>query len=220
MRTLLVIPAFNEGPTLQAVVDSAAPFADEVLVVDDGSVPPVVLQPGVRLVRHERNRGKGAALKTGIRFASNHGFSAVGFMDGDGQHDVNRLPSLWHALERFPVVVGSRCGDWDKKMPFLRRWTNRSMSALLGWFGGQPMPDSQCGFRALRTEVACALPIESDCFEAESEMLLQAAWRGLEIGWVPIPTIYASRPSHIHPLRDTIRFLRMLRRARANRPRA
>lgn len=210
-RRLLVIPAYEEGPELAALVARARPFVSDVLVVDDGSAVP--LSAPCALVRHPVNRGKGAAIVTGLDYARAHGYEQVAFMDGDGQHDVERLPALFAALDTHPVAVGSRRRDWDRAMPWVRRRTNQFMTWLLSRLGGVVMEDTQCGFRALRVEVSERLPLTSRHFEAESEMLLQAAWQGLPIAWVPIPTIYAQRPSHIRAWRDTRRFVAMLWRA-------
>jgi glycosyltransferase involved in cell wall biosynthesis len=211
VRKLLVIPAYEEGPELAAMVTRARQYVHEILVVDDGSAQP--LTADCTVVRHNVNQGKGAAIATGLAYARQHGYAHVAFMDGDGQHDEKYLPALFLALQTHPVVVGSRRRDWDRAMPAVRRLTNLLMTALLSWLGGVRMEDTQCGFRALRVEIIDRLPLTSRHFEAESEMLLQAAWQGLSIGWVPIPTIYAERPSHIRAWRDTCRFLAMLGRA-------
>ena len=96
-------------------------------------------------------------------------------------------------------------------MPFLRRLVNRWMSADISRLAGRDLPDSQCGFRLMNLEDWARLPIVSNHFEIESEMLYQFARAGLSIEFVPIQVIYKKELSKIHPWRDTIRWLRWRR---------
>lgn len=131
MTTLVVIPAYNEGWQLHSVVESVTRFADHVLVVDDGSCPAVSLSSGeVTVLRHGRNQGKGAALRTGLEYALAHGYTKIAFMDGDGQHDPSCLPAFFAALDHYPVAVGTRRRDWTVAMPRLRRWTSMRTDVL------------------------------------------------------------------------------------------
>ncbi|MDR7567921.1 MAG: glycosyltransferase family 2 protein, partial [Armatimonadota bacterium] len=114
MRVLIVMPLYNEEQTLEGVLRAVrwyAPAAD-VLVVDDGSTdrsPEILARfPEVRVVRHPENRGYGASLITGFRYALEHGYDAVVTMDCDEQHEPYLIPDLVSALEGVDIVSGSR----------------------------------------------------------------------------------------------------------------
>lgn len=217
MKLIAVIPAFNEAARVGPVVKQTRSFVETVVVVDDGSSDQTATEAeaaGARVLRHDGNRGKGAAIQTGLRYLQECGADAAVFLDADGQHDPNDIPRLAAAAEAggAGIVVGSRMTDVTT-MPRVRLWTNRFMSWLTGKLARQPVADSQCGYRLVRREVVADLKFSTARFETETEMLIQAGRAGHRITSVPVRTIYlAGRQSHIRPLRDTIRFLRMVAR--------
>jgi len=107
--------------------------------------------------------------------------------------------------------VGTRMSD-THKMPWARKMTNRFMSAQISRLCGQPVPDSQCGFRMMRRDVIPHLFCESNNYDYETEMLLIAAQKGFRITSVPVSTIYGEEKSKIHPVRDAVRFLKLISR--------
>jgi glycosyltransferase involved in cell wall biosynthesis len=223
MRLCALIPAYNEADNIARVVRGCAEHVDEVLVVDDGSADDTAgaaEAAGATVIVHKRNAGKGAAIRTGFAYVRGHDFDAVVLLDGDGQHDWNEIPRFIETSERTsaPVVLGDRMGD-IAQMPALRRWTNRTTSRIISRLARQRIPDSQCGFRLLRTEVLADLDLKTANYETESEMLLQAADAGHRIESIPITTIYNAAPSHIHPVRDTWRFIKLAARALVRRTR-
>jgi glycosyltransferase involved in cell wall biosynthesis len=210
-----VIPAFREEKRIGEVVAAARRHAAAVVVVDDGSPDGTAAAgeaAGATILRHERNRGKGAALRTGFEYVRRQGGRAVVCLDADGQHDPDEIPKFIEAYRRtgIPVLVGNRMAD-PAGMPFLRRCTNRFMSALLSREMHQYVPDTQCGYRLFACEVTPFMAGRTDRFAAESEVLLLLAARGVRIGSVRIRTIYRDERSKINPLADTLRFFRMLR---------
>lgn len=222
-RFAVVVPAYREGGRIGAVVKGIRVHAPLVVVVDDGSPDGTAAEAeaaGAHVIRHPRNQGKGAALETGFAYAAQQGMDFVITLDADGQHDPAHIPQLvaLHREQGVPVVVGSRMGD-PRTMPWLRRLTNRGMSALLSWIMGQHVADTQSGYRLYRTDVLPLVKAESGGFAAESETLLNLAAAGVRIGEVPIRVIYGDEKSKIRPVRDSVRFLGMLwnhrRRARA-----
>ena len=220
----VVIPCLNEAAAIGRVASAIRILFPFVIVVDDGSADDtsaVATRAGATVLRHERPNGKGAALRTGWKHALDAGFSWVLSMDGDGQHAPEDIPKF---LERgnqndVALVSGNRM-DRPGAMPFVRRSTNRFMSWQLSRIAGVPLPDSQCGFRLMRLDCWARLPICTDCFEIESEVLLQFARAKLGIGFVPIQVIYAKEKSKIRPVRDTIRWWRWLKTARESAARA
>jgi glycosyltransferase involved in cell wall biosynthesis len=218
-----VLPAFNEGERIGAIVRAVREHCPAVVVVDDGSADRTAAEAeaaGARVIRHPQNQGKGAALDTGFRYARQQGWEALVTLDADGQHDPREIPKFLEAYQRtrIPILVGNRMAN-PRAMPLVRLWTNRFMSWLLSRVMGQYVPDTQCGFRLFQCDVVPFLTAASGRFAAESEVLLQAAARGIRIDAVRIVTIYGGEKSKMRPIPDTIRFFRMLQRYRRERRR-
>ena len=214
MKLCALIAAYNEAANIAQVVRGCAPLVDEVLVVDDGSsdeTTQIAEAAGATVIVHQRNAGKGAAIRTGFDYVRGHEFDAVVLLDGDGQHDWREIPRFVEAAERTgaAIVLGDRMQD-VAGMPALRRWTNRTTSRVLSRLARQPISDTQCGFRLVRTRVLADLDLKTANYETESEMLVQAALAGHRIEDLPITTIYNAAPSDIHAVRDTWRFIRLV----------
>lgn len=214
MKAMAVIPAKDAAGTVGDVVRGLRRVLPdlEVLVVDDGSGDETgarAREAGARVERHDVNRGKGAALQTGFDAAVAAGAEAVLALDADGQHDPASAPGLLAALEHADVVVGTRNAD-RRGMPWLRKATNDVTSWWVSRLAGQRIEDSQSGYRAIRADVIRRVRPASTRFEYESEFLVAAARAGFRVGSAPIPTLYNAPGSHIHPLRDTIRFVRFV----------
>jgi glycosyltransferase involved in cell wall biosynthesis len=215
-RCCVLIPAFQEERRIAEVVRQALQYVRDIIVIDDGSSDRTVdeaTRAGAVVLRHGANKGKGAALQTGFAYAREKGFDLVITMDADGQHDPATLPDFLEAYVRtgIPVLLGNRMGD-QEHMPFVRRWTNRYMSWLLSRHLGQYVPDTQCGYRLYRCDAIPGVSSESTGYAAESEILLLMARKGVRIDSVRLAAIYNDSRSKIHPVRDTIRFFKMLRR--------
>jgi glycosyltransferase involved in cell wall biosynthesis len=207
-----VIPCLNEAANIVEVVTSARRMVPKVFVIDDGSrdqTSDLAKMAGAEVLRHESPRGKGAALHTGWEHAKNRGFRWALTMDGDGQHSARDIAKFFQSAERSgaKLVVGNRMNH-PEGMPWLRRLVNRWMSERISTLAGVPLPDSQCGFRLMNLETWARLPVRATHFEIESDALLAFAAHGCGIGFVPIEVIYKSEQSKIHPLRDTVRWLR------------
>jgi glycosyltransferase involved in cell wall biosynthesis len=210
-----VIPCLNEASAIGNVVRAAQVFLPQTLVIDDGSsdeTANVARAAGAVVLRHDRPQGKGSALRTGWKYASDHGFSWVLCLDGDGQHAAGDIPKF---LDRavagdVALVVGERMHA-PGSMPIVRRLTNRFMSWRLSRLAGVRLTDTQCGFRLMHLPSLARLPVNTNCFEIESDVLVQFATAGLGIAFVPIQVIYADERSKIRPLRDTFRWWKWLR---------
>lgn len=213
-----LIPCLNEAAAIGTVVRAVQEFLPDAVVIDDGSsdaTGQVARAAGAVVLRHEQSRGKGAALRTGWSYAIERNFLWTLCLDGDGQHAPADIPKF---LERaaagdVAAVIGERMHA-PGSMPLVRRLTNRFMSWRLSRLAGTRLTDTQCGFRLLHMPSLARLAIRADCFEIESELLVQFARAGLGIAFVPIQVIYAEERSKIRPLRDTLRWWKWLRQVK------
>lgn len=217
----VLIPAYNEERNIARVAGAVRDLGFSVLVVDDGSkdaTPKIVRDlPGIQSILSPVNEGKGASLRKGFERFLSRGGDAVVLMDADGQHSVDELEAFVRALdEGADLVIGNRMHN-PTGMPRIRRWTNRFMSGLLSAAASRSIPDTQCGYRALKREALKRLQLSAGRFEIESEMLLEAARLGLEIRSIPIRSVYEGGASKINPITDTLRFFSFLFKYRRRR---
>ena len=215
---LAIIPAYCEERFIGQVVRRVLKYVQTVVVVDDGSPDNTAAEAekaGAKVIRHAENLGKGAALKKGLEFAVSMEAAFFLFLDGDGQHDPSEIPAFIESINssHADLVVGNRMRNLES-MPLIRRWTNQFMSWQIGRICKIPVPDSQCGFRLARKELLPVLMAPSNRFEFESESIILAARQGFRLGFVPIRTIYTDQHSKIRPLRDTVRYLRLIHKYR------
>jgi glycosyltransferase involved in cell wall biosynthesis len=211
LRCAAVIPCWNEATTIRSVVDGAMREVSAVWVVDDGSSDSTKVEAegaGAKVIRHETNLGKGAAVRDGLAAARAAGFEIAVILDGDGQHDPAEIPKLLDAARASAdLVIGNRmsaCTAMDRTRRFVNRW----MSARMERRFGVTCPDSQCGFRCVRLEAWEKMKWRENRFELESEMIASFARAGLKIAFVPVACLRARRPSRIHPIVDTLRWFR------------
>lgn len=217
---LVIIPAYNEEKNIARLVSSARSLGFPVLVVDDGSsdlTAAAAKGSGAEVLLTATNQGKGSALRRGFSWFLDKNYTAAIVMDSDGQHDPKELESFLKALNQdgCQVVVGNRFDD-PKGMPRLRRVTNRFMSWIISTVTKQNIPDSQCGYRAIRRGVLQKISLKTSYFEIESEILLEAARHGFKIISIPTRCVYQGEKSRINPVRDTARFFRFLFKYLAN----
>ena len=135
-------------------------------------------------------------------------------MDGDEQHDAASIPDFIKALEsgEWDVVVGSRMNE-VKEMPGIRIWTNQTTSRVISRLARQNIPDSQSGYRIIRTAALKGMELVTRRYDTESEILIRAGRRGFTISAIPIESIYTDGISHINPFVDTLRFIRLVWRS-------
>ncbi len=210
----VLIPALDCADTIASVVSGARGFVERVVVVSDGSRDATAARAeaaGAEVVRHERTRGKGAALRTGMECLALRGVSQVLTMDGDGQHLSDQIPVLLRAAAQEPAAlwIGARQVDPGATTP-ARLFGNRFANRWVEIACGLTLPDTQSGFRVYPLRATLALGVRADHFAFETEVLIRAARRGIPIRSIPVQTYYppiAERVSHFEPLRDTVRII-------------
>jgi glycosyltransferase involved in cell wall biosynthesis len=212
----VIIPAYNAAASLGPLVRAVCAQGLDVIVVDDGSSDAtgrIAKEQGAQVVPLQANCGKGIALRAGFRHAVDAGYAGVVTMDGDGQHNPQDLPLLLKSAEKSAakVVVGNRMSE-ARAMPWVRRLTNQTMSRIISALIRQKVPDSQCGFRFIHREVLENTRLTATHYDIETELLLAAGRKGWSVVSEPIHTIYGGQESHIRPVRDTFRFLRLVAR--------
>jgi glycosyltransferase involved in cell wall biosynthesis len=213
-RTAILIPALNCGATIGAVVSGARKHVQDVLVVSDGSSDATVAHAtaaGASLVTHERPRGKGAALLTGMRALAERGCTRVLTMDGDGQHLSDQIPILLQAsdADRDALIIGARQVDPTSVAP-IRLFGNRFANRWVEIACGQALPDTQSGFRVYPLRETLALRAHARHFAFETEVLIRAARGGLPIRSVPVKVYYppvGEHMSHYRRVVDTVRII-------------
>lgn len=211
-RILALIPAYNEAERLGGVIAATKPQLP-VLVVDDGSkdqTAAIAEAARVEVYRQIPNQGKGVALRTGFRWALDHGCDAVITLDADGQHDPAEIPKFLdlYAARQPDLIIGER---QFTKMPFPRNLSNTFGRWLFSKALGQPVRDNQSGYRLIsRRLMEATLDSREGGFEFEVEMIVTCVRRGYTLAGVPIRTIYAGQGSHIKPVPQTIHFFRVV----------
>jgi glycosyltransferase involved in cell wall biosynthesis len=213
-----VIPAYFEEAHVREVVRRTRRQLEHVLVVDDGSGDATAARAregGADVFVHSENRGKGAAIKSGLRYWLDREAEFVLLLDADGQHLPEEIDRFLNAAAagNAALFIGTRMSD-TSRMPFLRRAVNRYMSRQISHICGQHIPDTQCGFRMLHRRLIPHLLVGTNKFDYETEMLILASRNGFRIHSVPISTVYSDEVSSIRPVHDTLRFFKLMRRYR------
>jgi glycosyltransferase involved in cell wall biosynthesis len=208
MKVCVLIPAFGEAATIADVVHGVCAHVADVVVVDDGSTDDTAAHAraaGAEVLRHEQNRGKGQAIRTGLEHVLTRPFSHVLLMDGDLQHRPEDVVKLIDAARTTgaDLIVGERVFD-KSRMPRSRYYSNTIGSRALSSFIGSPVKDSQSGFRLIRCDALRDLRLTATGYEIETEMLIKLARRGVRMASVPVALSYAAK-SKLRPIRDTTR---------------
>jgi glycosyltransferase involved in cell wall biosynthesis len=186
-RTLAVIPCCNEEDTVANVILKTKRFVNQVVVIDDGSsdeTKKIAKEAGATVISHKKNKGKGAAIRTGFQYALDNDFDYIVTIDGDGQHNPLEIPDLLGNVMNNgnDISVGYRVGN-DSEMPMWRRVGKRVLDYTTSMGTGGFVTDSQCGFRAFNKKaVAQIMPqLKGDAFSVESEQLIKAHESGLKV---------------------------------------
>jgi glycosyltransferase involved in cell wall biosynthesis len=228
-QTAAIIPAYQDEKHIGDIVRRVRQQLDQVLVVDDGSTDRTAQrarEAGAEVIVHSENRGKGEAIKTGLGHWLAAPTSSSGgldrevawaiLLDSDGQHlpeEIDRFLAAAASTTGPTFFLGNRM-DNVAGMPFIRRVVNRYMSRQISRACKQEIPDTQCGFRMLDHQLIPQLLGGGDRFDYDTEVLIIASRNGYRIESVPITTVYTDQVSKIRPLRDAVRFLKLMWRYR------
>jgi glycosyltransferase involved in cell wall biosynthesis len=216
----VIVPCYNEeGVIRETVAELRRVFAAapswELVVVNDGSSDRSreILEelaaevPDLEVVHHERNRGYGAALKTGIRKAS---ADLIVITDADGTYPNERLPEFVELAKDADMVVGARTAT-DVQYPFIRKIPKLFLRRYASWLAGQSIPDINSGMRVFRKSVAERFfKILPDTFSFTMTITLSMLTNRYDVRFVPIGYKTRIGKSKIKPIRDTLRFCQLL----------
>lgn len=217
MKPIIIIPALNPEKNLLDLIQKLRKKDIEILLVDDGSSKEhknifkiLKNQYGCHVITHEKNLGKGAALKTGISFCSINFPDSSGYItaDADGQHLFEDILKVYKALENNPHSLVLGCRDFNKNdVPFKSKWGNKITSFIYLCSIGKRCNDTQTGLRGIPMEYTdSALSIPGDRFQYEMNLLLEFGKRNINFVSIPISTIYLekNKSSHFNPVLDSI----------------
>ena len=214
LEIVVVIPTYNNGKTLAAVIEEVCRYADDIIVVNDGSTDDTanILEqyPAIRTITHPVNKGKGTALKHGLSQAKKEGFRYAITIDSDGQHFASDIPCFIEAIEKEPdtLLVGARNLASDN-MPGKNTFANKFSNFWFRLETGLKLEDTQSGYRLYPLR---KMNVQS-CwytakYEFELEAIVFAAWEDVAVKNIPIHVYYppqAERVSHFRPFRDFTR---------------
>ena len=209
----VVIPTYNNDRTLGGVIAGVRRYCADIFVVNDGSTDRtaevLASTEGIRTIAYARNRGKGYALRRGLRAAREAGYRYALTLDSDGQHDPDDIARFIERIERRPdtLLIGARNLTADN-MPARNTFANRFSNFWYLVETGRRLEDTQSGFRLYPLRQLGRLRSLCSRYEFEVEVIVRAAWRGVEVENIPVRVYYApdgERVSHFRPLRDFTR---------------
>jgi len=201
---VVCIPAFNEGKTIGRVVRQSKTFSSHVLVCDDGSIDETSFEAasnGAMVAKHERNLGKGAALRTLLHEAAKLNPDVIVTLDGDGQHDPSEIPLLVAPVLEgtADVVIGSRFSG-DNRIPLYRQMGNSVLTIITNWSAGTKLRDTQSGFRVYSSRVIPCIMITENGMGVDSEILVEIARERFRIEERNVSVSYSGDTSTFNPV--------------------
>ncbi len=219
MRAVAIVPTYQNASTLRAILDGLEDAGLSLLVVDDGSTDGTAQlldawlaeKPGRDRISFATNRGKGAALAAALAHPALSAFDVALTVDADGQHRIDDARAVLAAAGTNALVTGAR----DERAP---GYPASSLAGRRLWavgvrsVTGLGVSDPVCGLRAYPLDAIRPLRCRSGRYAWEEELLIRAAWHGIEIREVPIATIYqprGERVSHFRIVRDWTESLRV-----------
>ena len=194
MLKIVCIPAYNEEKTIDNIVKRSLNFVDKVIVCDDGSqdfTSKRAEQSGAVIIKHEKNKGKGAAFKSLFNYAKKINADIMITIDGDGQFLPEEINKLMNPIveKNVDVVLGNRY-DSNKEMPTYRQVGNKVLDKITQLASNLPFNDTQSGFRAYSKKAIESINFFTDGFGVDSEIIVDASNKGLKISEEKITVLY------------------------------
>ena len=190
----IIIPAYNEEKVIQKTLEELYQegYTKNIVIIDDCSTDNtkrIATKFGF-LIEQKINKGQGAALRTGIKYALEQGAKKIVTFDSDGQHDPKDIKSILDELDKFEVVLGSRFIGQTTNLPLLRRIMLKGSVILCRLFYGLKLTDSHNGLRGFRSESASKIMITEDRMLHASEILQRISEQKLSYTEVPVHIRY------------------------------
>ena len=194
MLKLVCIPAFNEEKPIVDVIKKSLNYADQVIVCDDGSSDLTAEQAkiaGAVVIKHEKNMGKGDAMKSLFKYAKDIDADVMVTIDGDGQFLPEQIGTLLEPIldNSYDVVIGNRFSD-DKEMPSYRKIGNKMLDRITKLAAELPFSDTQSGFRSYSKKAIQSIDFSTSGFGVDSEILINAVDKGLKITEIDVTVLY------------------------------
>jgi len=209
-KCCVIIPTYNNNQTIEKVISDVLVYTTQIIVVNDGSTdntPDILNQfDNIHVVSYAKNQGKGYALRTGFKEAWENGFEYAVTIDSDGQHFASDLPKFIEAIDRNPnaIIIGNRNME-QAGIPGKSSFGNRFSNFWFKFETGIRLPDTQSGYRLYPLKPISKMRFFTRKYEFEIEIIVRAAWKGVEVTHVPIQIYYApkeTRISHFRPFQD------------------
>lgn len=206
-KVIVAMPAYNEGKYIGSLILQARQYADEVVVVDDGSADHtarVAEMAGAMVVRHGENKGYGSAIRSIMAEARKRNADILVTLDADSQHNPEEIPALIKGIsEGFDIVIGSREMQKNVIAPY-RRLGQRLITRLTSVASGSKLSDTESGFRAYSRKAITTLELKEKGMAVSSEIVSEAASKGLKVTEVPISVTYTQDGSTLNPVRHGV----------------
>ena len=202
---IVCIPAYNEEIKINDVVKISLPYADKVIVCDDGSTDDTAAlakKAGAVVISHEKNQGYGATISTLFDYCRKNNAEIMVTLDGDGQHNPDQIPDLINVIlkHKVDVVIGSRSLKDDKDLPSYRKTGIKIITSTINSATNLKVTDSQSGFRAYSKEAIDLIHPTESGMAVSTEILVKISNNGLSMAEVPITVSYIGDTSTEHPV--------------------
>ena len=216
-KTCGLIPVYNNPMTIEAVVNRFTRFIDNLIIIDDGSTDGTqaivddlaAANPQIHVRHHTHNRGKGAAVQTGLKLAKELGYDDVLQVDADGQHDLQDIPMFLQARQSYPDAMIMGAPVFDESIPAVRKYGRKLTHLMIALEAGTTrLPDAMCGFRLYPVTPILSLGSMSSRMSFDPEVMIRAHWAGIAIKTIPTQVRYLSTEeggvSHFRMVHDNV----------------